>query len=91
MLHSSTPPGVHAGMQSRITDNTLPTKTAHVGNYSGYFSLCGMRAMGKIQRNKNLLKEAFCPKGGSFQKINGIENMNMFRQDLQPVLFILSP
>ena len=37
------------------------------------------------------LKEAFCTKGGSFQRINGIENMNMFRQDLQTVLFPLSP
>ena len=42
-------------------------------------------------RNKSLLKEAFCPKGRSFRRVNRTENMNMLRQDLQTVLFILSP
>ena len=39
--------------------------------------------------NKSLLKEDFCPKGGSIYRVNGIENMNIFRQDLQTVLFTL--
>ena len=39
--------------------------------------------------NKSLLKETFCPKGGSSYRISGIENMNIFRQDVQTVLFIL--
>ena len=42
-------------------------------------------------KDKSLLKEAFCPKGGSFQRINGTENMNMFMQDLQTPLEVPRP
>ena len=40
-----------------------------------------------ISINKSLLKEAFCLKGGSICRVNDIENMNIFRQDSQTVLF----
>ena len=38
--------------------------------------------------NKSLFTVVFCLKGGSFKRINGIENMNVFRQDSETVLFI---
>ena len=42
---------------------------------------------GKLIFKKRLLKEASCPTGGSIYRVNGTENMNIFRQDSQTVLF----